>query len=348
MQQIDYNTQLYNLPTGTSVPATSITNVLSRDKDLSGGTYQYARTQDQSVAASSTLALLNFTGTASGLVTHIFVTLTPANGSANTDMLRESHIKIYYDGNVDADIDAPLDMFFAAEYAGDTQISSFASEFVGMASAYDDVYVSYYLNIPIPFNTGIKIEFVNGSASIAARVWADIDYFTGVANNWTGGKKLKVSSGTLTNQAVDTLITLVNVSGTNPGRLIGVYMAIDGQPNTANPRGAAVEGDVKIYKDGGGTPLYWSSGFEDYFGFGFSFMGMAAPANSYQAGPITPYAGCTFRNTTPGTFQAYRFHILDPIYFTNALKVTWNCGDSSQANFTGGERVAWCVWYYTS
>ena len=73
------------------------------------------------------------------------------------------------------------------------------------------------------------------------------------------------------------------------------------------------EGEVKIYVDGDrDTPTLVGTGTEDYIG---TAWGQGAYVNHYQGAPIASWdAGgrCTF----------YRFHVPDPIWFHDDIKVT--------------------------
>ena len=95
---------------------------------------------------------------------------------------------------------------------------------------------------------------------------------------------------------------------------------------------------VIVYMDGAGSPTFESSGTEDFF-----------HSSNYFEGTFTnscfDYVGIPFKSGV--TWNAYRFFIMDPFFFQNALKVTWNAGDSSEINFSGGVRLAYCVLYYT-
>lgn len=326
---------------GVEVGPLSGTSILNLEKDLSAGSYNQARTEYQVVNAGATHTLLNYTGGQPGLISKIHVFVGVSGGASS---LRDSRLKIYYDGNVSADIDVPLSLFFGAEYMGASSFSAFASEYIGASSDYGNQ-GGYYSHIPIPFSTGIKVEFTNGNGSTACTIWTEIVYYTGISNSWADGTRLKAVTQVLTNQTVDTVVTLADVSLINPGRLVGVYTMIDSAPNSASPAASPMEGNFKIFKDGGGSPIYESSGFEEMFAGGFYFVAKAISGNDYTAS-TSKYHGITYRSTV--TWGGYRFFTPDPIYFSNAIKVTWNCGNSSQANFSGGVRVASCVWYYTS
>jgi hypothetical protein len=328
----------------TSTPAFT-PDILSEAK--SGGTLNSAKVEGVSVAASATTTLLNITPGSAGYISHMFIAFTNSDAAARTS----STLKITVDGEAaGGTFNSRIPLYFGAEYCYNTV--NYSSRWNGCQQNNSNN-IGFYSYIPIPFATSVLIELVNGSATTASTVWANFTYQTGVANTWPNTRKLRTASGTLTNQTVNTVVSLVDVSGINRGRLAGTYMSIDSFPNTANPPTAPLEGNVKIYIDGAGSPNLESSGTEDFFNWSNYFEGsntlygpLSANNNySYDQG----YTGVQF-STVPGTVQTwnvYRYHIMDQVLFTNALKVTWNCGDSTQVNFTGGVRVAWMIWYYT-
>jgi len=121
--------------------------------------------------------------------------------------------------------------------------------------------------------------------------------------------------------------------------LVGTWMLEDDLPGALTPSGAALEGNFKIFLDGSSTPSYEASGTEDYFLLGF--YGLSVPGYSWSG-----QVGMTFRSANITT-SFYRLHVRDPIEFSNGLKITWNCGDTSQVAFTGNARVWATTYYYT-
>lgn len=171
-----------------------------------------------------------------------------------------------------------------------------------------------------------------------------------MGNDWTRSKQLHTSSGTISAASPFSVQTLVNATSLNQGRLLGIAFSINSYPGIANPPTAPLEGEFKIYLDGANTPSYSTSGTEDYIGLSNYFQGIAStmtngtPNIGYN---VAPYVGLTFN--TADTWNAYHFHIMDPVVFQNALKMTWDAGETTAhgANWTGTVRFAYCVWYYT-
>lgn len=115
------------------------------------------------------------------------------------------------------------------------------------------------------------------------------------------------------------------------GHYAGTYLAI-----TTLERYWWGEGEFKFYLDGDMKyPTICGTGIEDYFGGAWGFvenphMGKEAEEELYQ----TPFMGYPFYSARENNFDwrfqgscppmrgLYRFHILDPIRFTENLKVT--------------------------
>lgn len=313
-------------------------DLLSEGRSINGGSFGNSWLKNVTLSASGSYTILNLTGT-EGYVACLYIALTAAGDTIN--VLENSTLTITVDGEATPAIDAVrLPLFFGAEYVWNT--NDFHSRFIGgQGNASNNA--GYYAYIPIPFGSSIEIVINNGSTSSSALLYTEVTYITGVPKStWTPCRKLYVSSGTLTDQTVNTVCTLVNATGLNPGRLLGVALSIDSYPNSASPATAPLEGAVEIYLDGGvGSPPtanFDSSGTEDFFHMSDYFERESSPT-------VADYTGLSYASSS--TWCAYRFFILDPIQFTNALEVIWNCGNSADVNFTGGVRLAYTIWYYT-
>lgn len=191
--------------------------------------------------------------------------------------------------------------------------------------------------IPIPFSSSILITVTPSSS---CSLWYTASYRTGVPNGWPRTRKLKIAAGTTAGLTQDQVATLVDESGLDRGRLLGCYLMVDcfhGGSGSASPATSPLEGAVKIYRDG--TLAYVSSGTEDYAKMAGFFAAVSNGANASQ------YITLTAKNSDH--FAFVRFHIPDPIEFENALKVTWNAGNSLISSFSGSVTLSWVVWYYT-
>ena len=305
------------------------TDILSESRFLQGGTPQNSKTEHLMVGGGGAATVLNYSGSP-GYVSSLWIAI-----SGNQNSMVNSVLTITVDGESTPAISTRIPLFFGSEYCWNT--NNFGSRFIGCEQN-GGSNIGYYAYIPIPFSDSITATVTNGDPTASMTMWAEANYTTGVADSWTRSKKLWVSSGTLTGLTVNQVAALVNVTGINQGRLFGVYMSIDSWPGDANPRPAPLEGNVKMYFDGASAPNYESSGTEDYFHSSNYF-------ENVPSGFSTDYTGVPFKSDV--TWNAFRFHVYDPMTFSNGLKVTWNCGDSTEVNFSGSVRLAYTVWYYT-
>ena len=106
---------------------------------------------------------------------------------------------------------------------------------------------------------------------------------------------------------------------TGNGVYVGTYMHWGVKSN-----GWWGEGEIKFYIDGDKDfPSICGTGTEDYFGGAYNFE-----VNGEYVPFSTPYQGLTKTGKTDQTyncqkyFDMYRFHVTDPIYFKEDLKVT--------------------------
>ena len=90
-----------------------------------------------------------------------------------------------------------------------------------------------------------------------------------------------------------------------------------------------------IFIDGEEYPSVMGTGTEDYFNHGFGI----------QRGSHMMYAGSIMSEfDIPGCNAAYRYHIIDPIYFDKSIKVTMEHG---HANHCCDDWTATAYWYST-
>ncbi len=309
-----------------------VVDILSDTKPV--GAVETVNVEQATLAAGATNTVLNYTGGQPGYIRGINVGFT---GATDYRSVERSLLKIYYDGEASPTISVPLSLMCAAEYGTNAAAKSFKTKLISYnhAGATDG---GFQIRIPIPFSSGIKIEITNGSPSDAVTLWARVSYSLGVPNTWDRTRKLRVVSTQLESGiAKDAVVDLINVSE-GRGRLLGIYWAYDGYPGNVNPRSAPLEGDVNIYRDGEGSASIAWAGTEDLFNMHMYFGGYTAPYTTDEMGLLWKDASAYF---------AYRLFLFDPIIFESSLYITWNCGESSQVNFTGTATVSRTVWYYT-
>ncbi len=222
--------------------------------------------------------------------------------------------------------------FFAGEYS-DSQPAHTKGKWIW----WNNSGAGISCTIPIPFRESIKIELENNSGS-SKTLFTHVTYVL-TETPFPYAHRLKCVTAFSSAEAPDAVFELADISGLNPGRIVGVYWNYDGFPGSFSPRTAALEGDWRIYLDGSGSPSIRTPGGEDFFGASNYFQDFAA-GDVFKGGDI----GITIK--TSNTWAAYRFFVQDPIFFSNGFKITWNVGDTSQVACAGTARIRTTVWYY--
>ncbi len=249
--------------------------------------------------AGSTVVLADYKG--QGAIKHIWLTDSAARG-------RQLIIRIFFDGHKNPTVEAPLsDFFAAANYREFRQLSSIAmcvNPCKGLNCYFE-----------MPFFNGFRIEIENQGAE-NCNIYYQIDC-----------EERELSKDTLYFHAqfrrqnplpYKTPYTIIdNIKG--KGVYVGTYLYWGVKNN-----GWWGEGEVKFYIDGDTDfPTICGTGTEDYFCGAYNFD-VAGKYTEYT----TPYSGMYKVDFTDGTYNAqryfnmYRWHITDPIYFSEDLKVT--------------------------
>ena len=238
-----------------------------------------------------------------GAIKHIWITDT-----MSPIVHREVVLRIYFDGHENPAVEAPLSDFFAAAKCNEyRQLSSLA-----MCVNPQKAMNCYF---EMPYYTGFKVELENLGENTGG-IFYQIDC-----------EEKKLPEGTLYFHAqfrrqnplpYKTPYTILdNVKGN--GHYVGTYLYWGVKSN-----GWWGEGEIKFFIDGDGEyPTICGTGTEDYFCGSHNF-----DVKGKYTEFCTPYAGMYKVDSTDETYQSqkyfnmYRWHITDPIYFKNDLKVT--------------------------
>ena len=238
-----------------------------------------------------------------GVITHIWVTfLGPEpqawakNGAANH---QEMLLRMYWDGDEQPAVEAPVGDFFANCFAKRSSVTSMP---VIVEDA--DSYNSYW---HMPFRKSARIEIVNQSEKQISLLYYNIDWI----------KKDKLPKDTPYFYAqyrqeypVQHNKDYVVLETTGKGHFVGTVLAV----RTRSPSWFG-EGDEKIYIDGEAKPSIWGTGTEDYF---LSAWGLQTTSTPYFGVPYFDQWGIVGGHTS-----AYRWHVSDPIVFNKGIKVTF-------------------------
>ncbi len=244
----------------------------------------------------------------SGAIQQIW--LTPANVR-----WRDLILRIYWDGQENPSVEAPLGDFFCSGWNQYAQVSSLAV-CVNPGRAFN----CYW---EMPFRRHCRITLENRDPDDHAIVYYQINY-------------------TLTEVPDDVAYFHAQFRRTNPlpfgtdytilegvkgrGQYVGTYMAWG-----VNNAGWWGEGEIKFFMDGDRDyPTICGTGTEDYFCGAYNFDGGVIDPTMTSAYRefTTAYAGLPQVLRPDGTYRSqqrfgmYRWHIMDPIRFNEDLRVT--------------------------
>ena len=238
----------------------------------------------------------------SGAIKHIWLTFSIRNQS------RDYILRIYWDGNENPSVECPLGDFFASAKATEyRQISSLAvcvNPLNGLNCYWE-----------MPYRKGFRMTVENTS---------DTD---GVIYYQIDCEEKEISDDSLYFHAQfrrtnplpykEVYTILDNVKGC--GHYVGTYLYWG-----VNNNGWWGEGEIKFYIDGDKDfPTICGTGTEDYFCGAYDFE-----VDKQYVEYSTPYSGLSKVDSTDELYAAqrrfnmYRWHINDPIYFKEDLKVT--------------------------
>ena len=213
----------------------------------------------------------------------------------NSIVLNNVKLQVFYDGETTPSIDAPIGLFFGM---GTIDAINFQSLPVGVDSATNQMYCYF----PIPFESSFELKIANNSSYNLSGVEVITDYeelTTGISN-----------LGYLKTQFIPSSTVVMDkdhvfLEETGFGKFVGLVLEVfEGEDNSW------LEGDERFYIDGCRTPSIYGTGTEDYFNGGWYF----SRGTFHMA---------THGYTAVSGFDRslYRFHLSDPVYFTNKIKL---------------------------
>jgi hypothetical protein len=251
------------------------------------------------IKSKETFTLADIQG--AGAIQHIW--MTP------TGNWRFLIFRIYWDGETEPSVEAPVGDFFACGWGSYAQLSSLAI-CVNPGSAFN----CYW---EMPFRKSCKITMEN-IADEDMVLYYQIDYtLTEVPEEAAYFHAQFRRVNPLPYKDVYTLLD--GVKGW--GHYVGTYMAWG-----VNSTGWWGEGEIKFYIDGDKDfPTICGTGTEDYFCGSYNFENRVT--KQYQEF-TTPYAGLPQVIRPDGVYSSqqrfglYRWHIMDPIRFEKDLRVT--------------------------
>lgn len=248
---------------------------------------------------NSTTVLADIEGP--GVIQHIWMTCYP-------DRWRHTIIRMYWDQEDTPSVEVPFGDFFTNGWGEPCQVNSMPISVnpSGGMNAYWEM----------PFKQAAKITIENISEE-AYPLYFQIDYArTDIPDDRAYFHAQWRRSNPLPYKDVHTIVE--GIQGI--GHYVGTYLAWG-----VNHNGWWGEGETKFYIDGDHDyATIVGTGTEDYFGGAWNFEHPKGSYGSYS----TPFLGMAQVIQPDGLYKSqqrfgmYRWHIMDPIRFTEDLKVT--------------------------
>lgn len=247
-----------------------------------------------------------------GVITRIWVTID----SRDPYFLRRIVLRMFWDGEENPSVEAPVGDFFGTGF----RYKHYLSQFLGMSSG------GYYCYFPMPFNKSARIEVENQTGQEVYAFYYHIDYqklgdplASDVAyfhSQWR--REIRTAS--------DKNYTVLEAEGR--GHFVGMNMNMQGY------RGQLwfLEGDEMVYVDGEKFPSVYGTGTEDYFTGGWYFN---------RGEFYGPYHGLIIKNDSLARIAAYRFQVGDAIPFEQSLRFTIEHGHGNEEEADYSSTAYW-------
>ena len=247
--------------------------------------------------------MFTYSSSTFGVMTHFWV--------AGSPVVDRTTIRYYVDGET-----LPSVEFIPSEACGvgfDNQMAPWGTKWFGKGAKS----TGWFHNFRIPFKS-IRITYQLETGEPEGTIWMIVrgleNYkFTigDISIPPTARMKL-IQHKNVTLQPLE-FIDLVNVQ--SKGMLFLTMMQVR-STNFAFMEGCFHFYNNKQYVDWPGMLL--STGMEDYYDSAFYFNG-----GTFHL----PVSGSTFMNSSKGQWSGYRFHEMDPIVYSNGMRLQWRNGD---------------------
>lgn len=255
------------------------------------------------IPAGQTFTMMEVAGPA--VIRHIWITVAPKH-------YRSLILRVYWDGQAQPSIECPLGDFFCQGWNKVQDI------FALPINVNPDGGMNCFF--PMPFRQQVRITVENTAPQDLEHFFYTVNYTLEEVNDtslffhaqWRRTNPLPYQSDYL---------MIDGIRG--QGQYVGAFMCW--QQNSSGWWG---EGEIKMFLDGDGEfPTICGTGTEDYFGgaWGFGGRNYSSPYFGHQhTGTLAAFT----HEPVPGQSRAgsrltlYRFHIHDPVFFKENLKVT--------------------------
>lgn len=281
-----------------------------------------------------------------GKITHIWITTAPVDDKEELYLPRKIVIRMYWDGEENPSVQAPLGDFFGL---GHGITKNYSSAPLNM-SPQDGKALNCYF--PMPFSSRAKLE-IESEADRAIKFYFYVDFeeydelpgdelrfhaqwnyerlTQGIDDNAVSNEYFCFGG---TNTTGDDNYVILNAEGS--GHYVGCNLNIHNQRFTDKWNWYG-EGDDMIFIDGEPwPPSLHGTGTEDYFNTAW------CPTQEF----CTPYHGIILPGgpNWSGKVTMYRYHIEDPIMFNKSIRVTIEHGHN---NHRSDDYSSTAYWYQT-
>ena len=247
-----------------------------------------------SINSGASKVLLDVQGPA--VINRIWITIN----DRSPEMLRLLKLEIYWDNETKPAVTAPLGDFFGVSLG---RMATFENAL--FASPEGRSFLCY---VPMPFRKAAKIVVTNESGKMLSHFFFDVNFQ--LLDHWDDRSMYFHAywhRDTATTVGKDFEL-LPEVKG--KGRLLGVNVGVNANPAYNNTWWG--EGEVKMFLDGDKElPTLAGTGTEDYIGTAWS-----------QGWFCNRYSGCLVDDWPKKQWSFYRFHIPDPVFFSQDCRVT--------------------------
>ncbi len=234
-----------------------------------------------------------------GVIRHIWMTADPKT-------YRNCILRIFWDGETTPSVEVPFGDFFCCGHEKRARVSS-----IPVAVNPSGGMNCYW---PMPFRKGARIEI---ESQLAEELWGffyQVDYELCDVPEDAGYFHAQWRRSVTPIEKPEHTI-LDGIEG--KGQYVGTYLAW-----VQCSDGWWGEGEVKFYMDGDGKyPTICGTGTEDYFGGAWDLWGPDQREQTFNT-PFLGYPFCQHEDNTVPKHGLYRWHILDPVRFSEDLKVT--------------------------
>ena len=263
------------------------------------------------IAAGDSVVLLDTEGP--GIIQRLWLTVASAD---EHHYLRRISLKMYWDDEVEPSVHVPLGDFFGNGF----EKTHYAALPMGISSG------GFYSYLPMPFKRRAVVVVENGTGidldafyfQIGLQVLDDTPSELPTFHAWWNrDKRTDGSSPHLV------------LSAEGQGHFVGMSLNAESYENSF----WFLEGDESFFVDGEFRGQ--GTGTEDYFNSGWYFQhGLFA----------APYHGVLLKDAERGRIAAYRWHIPDPIRFTDSLRVSLAHGHGNEVI---ADYATVAYWYQT-